>query len=204
MTEEFNPCAPPSSSVEFVPEGGAWRDGEVVVLDRKGLLPPRCVKCNEPAEEPVRTSKVYWHHPAIYLMVLLNILILLPACRSAPSDPATDALLKKTAGDFNLVASGEPADKERKLLSTTPGPGRTLTFHYRIRKFSSADVKTDPLQRYAESLRGELPGKINRTELFQDLSRNRVALVYEYAGADGARLFEIRMEPEPGKGYRLK
>ena len=28
-----------------------------------GALPPRCVKCNEPALQPMVTRKIYWHNP---------------------------------------------------------------------------------------------------------------------------------------------
>jgi hypothetical protein len=38
-------------------------------------LPRRCVKCNEPAHEPTKARKVYWHHPALYLLLLANVII---------------------------------------------------------------------------------------------------------------------------------
>jgi hypothetical protein len=75
MPEVQNPYAPPKSSLE--PEGvrGFWRDGKILVLRMGSLLPNRCVKCNAPAEEPIKQRKVYWHHPVIYLVLFLNVLI---------------------------------------------------------------------------------------------------------------------------------
>ncbi len=73
----MNPYAPPSSTLEPSPQGHAWRDQNLVVLGRQGLLPRRCVKCNGPALEPIKSRKVYWHHPAVYFTILLNILIYL-------------------------------------------------------------------------------------------------------------------------------
>ena len=78
-----NPYAPPQANVDLKsPEGGVWHEGRsVVVVDRGSDLPPRCVRCNAPAVEPVRKRRYYWHHPAWYLLLIafpfLNILVLL-------------------------------------------------------------------------------------------------------------------------------
>jgi hypothetical protein len=45
----------------------------VTVLNAQ--LPDRCVKCNEFADGPTKTRKVFWHHPAVYLLVVINVLI---------------------------------------------------------------------------------------------------------------------------------
>ncbi|HTU68620.1 MAG TPA: hypothetical protein VMF52_21955 [Steroidobacteraceae bacterium] len=79
---EFNPYAPSQASMASRPvSAGAgenvWRDGSVVVMLHGASLPHRCVKCNQPAEEPVKTRTVYYAHPAIYLLLLINFLILL-------------------------------------------------------------------------------------------------------------------------------
>lgn len=57
--------------------GGATvaRYGKQLVMSRDAQLPDRCVKCNS-AEGVTRLQRnLYWHHPAIYLCLLLNILI---------------------------------------------------------------------------------------------------------------------------------
>jgi hypothetical protein len=46
------------------------------VLSREATaLPTRCVKCNEPAAEPTKARKLYWHSSWIYLLIVVNILI---------------------------------------------------------------------------------------------------------------------------------
>lgn len=142
--------------------------------------------------------------PSRLLSTLVVGLCLLLGChRNAPSDPAVDAFLRQAAEDFNRVAGLDFPDKERKLVAATPGPGRRLGFAYRIRGFAAADRSTDRAKRYAQALRAELPGKVNQAEIFQNLARHQVKLVYDYAGMDGAPLFRIQLRPEPGKGYRL-
>jgi hypothetical protein len=79
--DERNPYAPSRASLAGAAatpaagSGGAWRDGNVLVLSPDASLPHRCVKCNEPAEEPTKSRKVYWHSSWIYLLFLVNILI---------------------------------------------------------------------------------------------------------------------------------
>ncbi len=78
--DQHNPYAPSRASLAgaaVIPaeSGGIWRDGAVLVLSPEASLPPRCVKCNEPAEEPTKSRRVYWHSPWIYLLILLNIII---------------------------------------------------------------------------------------------------------------------------------
>lgn len=79
--DKHNPYAPSRASLAGAAttpaegSGGAWRDGTVLVLSPDASLPHRCVKCNEPAEEPTKSRRVYWHSPWIYLLILINILI---------------------------------------------------------------------------------------------------------------------------------
>jgi hypothetical protein len=53
----------------------AWRDERVMVMVPDAPIPHRCVKCNDPVEQPTKTRKVYWHNPWLYLLLLLNVLI---------------------------------------------------------------------------------------------------------------------------------
>ena len=82
LMEQRNPYAPSLASMErgigplSQSEGvGVWRDGKVLVTSLDAVMPERCVKCNEPADEPTKARKVFWHHPLIYLLVLLNVVL---------------------------------------------------------------------------------------------------------------------------------
>jgi len=55
---------------------GVWRDKSTLVMSKDAQLPDRCVKCNEPTVERLK-RRLSWHHPAIYLIVLVALLIYL-------------------------------------------------------------------------------------------------------------------------------
>jgi hypothetical protein len=80
---QHNPYAPSKATLNARDKAGSgsgqnvWRDGKWLVMDRNASLPHRCVKCNAPAEEPTKPRKLYWHHPAIYLLILFQIIIYL-------------------------------------------------------------------------------------------------------------------------------
>lgn len=79
---QHNPYAPPQARVTARPmtldEGTqVWREGELVVLSPSGDLPPRCVRCNADAEQPVKERTVYWHTPWLYILILVSLLIYL-------------------------------------------------------------------------------------------------------------------------------
>ncbi|MCP2730852.1 hypothetical protein [Limnofasciculus baicalensis] len=52
-----------------------WRAGNILVMRRGAQLPDRCIKTNQPANGKRFKAILYWHHPAIYLVILLNLLI---------------------------------------------------------------------------------------------------------------------------------
>ena len=54
-----------------------WRQGPTLVMHRDAELPDRCVKCNTPANGVKLRRNLYWHHPGLYLLILLNLLIYL-------------------------------------------------------------------------------------------------------------------------------
>lgn len=51
-----------------------WRDNSTLVMTKEALLPNRCIKCNEPTGERLK-RKLTWHHPALYLTILISILV---------------------------------------------------------------------------------------------------------------------------------
>jgi hypothetical protein len=77
----LNPYAPSRASLtatdraSAVDDNAVWRDGNVLVTLVDAEMPHRCIKCNEPADEPTKKRKVYWHHWALYLLILINALI---------------------------------------------------------------------------------------------------------------------------------
>lgn len=76
----FNPYQAPKAPLYVAPtrvelDGDCWREGSVLVVRAECKLPPRCIKCNAPAIEPIKHRRYYWHSPAWYLLILLNILI---------------------------------------------------------------------------------------------------------------------------------
>ncbi|MFO0906094.1 MAG: hypothetical protein U0939_24010 [Pirellulales bacterium] len=68
-----NPYAAPTLAPQSM-QGGVWRQGNLLVMHREAPLPPRCVKTNQPATGTLK-RKLYWHHPAIYAALLLNLII---------------------------------------------------------------------------------------------------------------------------------
>lgn len=73
--KEHNVYATPKSWDQQRVTTNCKRDGKYVLVPVGSDLPPRCVICNEPALTPIKKRKVYWHHPAWYLLILFNILI---------------------------------------------------------------------------------------------------------------------------------
>jgi hypothetical protein len=53
------------------------RDGEkmIVPVMQPAVLPPFCVKCGAPANGKPVVKTFSWHHPALYLVILVGLLI---------------------------------------------------------------------------------------------------------------------------------
>lgn len=51
-----------------------WRAQSLLVMTKEALLPGRCVKCNAYTDERLK-RKLTWHHPALYLLIFVSILI---------------------------------------------------------------------------------------------------------------------------------
>jgi len=54
---------------------GVWRDRKLLVMNKHATLPDICVKSNEPCQGRRLKRNMYWHHPALFVTVLLGILI---------------------------------------------------------------------------------------------------------------------------------
>lgn len=81
MSMHRNPYAPSSAVLGDrsgpVEAEGCWRDGALLIVTHNSVLPKRCVKCNAPTELPIKERKLYWHHPGIYLVLVINVLLYL-------------------------------------------------------------------------------------------------------------------------------
>lgn len=66
---------PPPPSVGL-PNSGVWRDRSTLVMSKDAHLPDRCIKCNAFTNGRLR-RKFAWHHPAIYILLLVAWLIYL-------------------------------------------------------------------------------------------------------------------------------
>jgi hypothetical protein len=71
-----NPYAPSRASLTATDRASAtgdnsvWRDDNVLITLVDSAMPHRCIKCNEPADEPTKKRRVYWHHSALYLLLI--------------------------------------------------------------------------------------------------------------------------------------
>ena len=54
---------------------GLWRSKNQLVTRSENPFPDRCVRCNGPANGYRLKRTLYWHPPAYYLIILLNLLI---------------------------------------------------------------------------------------------------------------------------------
>lgn len=50
-----------------------WRNKSVLVMNKRALLPDRCVKCNAPTQHRLKRN-LRWHHPAIYILIVGGLL----------------------------------------------------------------------------------------------------------------------------------
>ena len=79
FAEEINPYAAPRETGYMPTTGvpgfaGLWRQGSVLVMHKMAPLPNVCLKSNQPATGRLKRS-LSWHHPAIYLLILLHLFI---------------------------------------------------------------------------------------------------------------------------------
>ena len=67
---------PPPPGPPPVVTGGTWREGSTLVMSKDASLPDHCVKCDAPANVRLKRN-LSWHHPALFLLLLLAWLIYL-------------------------------------------------------------------------------------------------------------------------------
>ncbi len=79
-----------------------WRDGTSVVARRGAPLPPRCVKCNAPADLPTKFRTLSWVPPAYYLLIvaggILFVIVFAVFARRAAVNPGLCRRHKRRRG----------------------------------------------------------------------------------------------------------
>jgi hypothetical protein len=78
---DFHACAQCKPSVvakiaRGEPVGTIWRHGKQLVALVNTPLLDRCVKCNAPSEGNRLKRNFYWHHPALYFLVIFPGLLI--------------------------------------------------------------------------------------------------------------------------------
>ncbi len=76
---ETNPYAAPTYEQAILPRqsdfsNAIFQKNGVLIVHKNAQLPDRCIKSNEPTQSRLKRA-LYWHHPALYLLILLHILI---------------------------------------------------------------------------------------------------------------------------------
>lgn len=83
LADSMNPYAAPRQESGYLPGSpigplpplaGLWRQGNLLVMHKAAPLPDICRLSNQPAKRRLKRS-LSWHHPAVYLLVLLHLLI---------------------------------------------------------------------------------------------------------------------------------
>lgn len=82
MGDDLNPYVAPKTDVNDglgnpSPQNTYWRSGALLMARNGAVLPPRCVKCNAEAAAPMKKQRFYWHHPAWFAFVLINVFVYL-------------------------------------------------------------------------------------------------------------------------------
>jgi hypothetical protein len=72
-----NPYRPPSARVDDASRafgGRVWREGKILHMTQGASLPPRCVRCNAPADTRLE-RRMYWHSPWLAFLILAGVLV---------------------------------------------------------------------------------------------------------------------------------
>ena len=70
------PTSPPTSPQTAALTTTVFRRGKLLITPAPGTeLPPRCVKCNVEVNRKLRKKVLYWHHPALLLLILAGVLV---------------------------------------------------------------------------------------------------------------------------------
>ena len=66
---------PPPTAGRYPSTVGVWRESNKLVMGKDATLPDRCVKCDAPANGIRLRRRLSWHHPALYLLIFVTLLL---------------------------------------------------------------------------------------------------------------------------------
>lgn len=78
LVDTNNPYQPSAASLhvgQHSSDGAYWRENDLLVTDLHAVLPPRCIKCGALARLPMKEHTYQWHHRALLLVLVLNLVI---------------------------------------------------------------------------------------------------------------------------------
>ena len=111
---------------------------------------------------------------------------------SERNDMGTDEALRQASNNLN---SGLPLmiDKETRLESTMPGPGKRWTHLYTLVSVNSSEVTQQQLQ-YA--LGANIKNGVCTNKEMADFVKSGVQIVYRYRGSDGGIIGDVVVNPQ--------
>ncbi|MGH8562748.1 MAG: hypothetical protein ACREXW_01155 [Gammaproteobacteria bacterium] len=110
---------------------------------------------------------------------------------SAAMSPDLDAVLAKTASTLNARLP-MMVDKDTRLDSTIPGPGKNFTYVYTLPAYRSAEL--DPATTMAAVtpyVKGNTCGLTDMKGFF----KNGISVIYLYRGNDGREIGRVTVSP---------
>lgn len=148
-----------------------------------GLLLSSCSEPqNKPAEQRARAK----------IQAIIN----------APSQPVEQpkagvdvAIQEALRQASNKINGGLPmmVDKETRLESTVPGPGKKWTYLYTITSATSSDISQIELQ---DALAVVIRNGVCTSEDMAVFVKNGVQIIYRYRGSDGGIIGDIVVNPQ--------
>ena len=111
------------------------------------------------------------------------------------SDRTEGAIEEALRQASNQVNSGLPmmVDKETRLDSTMPGPGKRWTYLYTITSTSSSEVSQQQLQ---NALGSNIKSYVCSNKDMVAFVKNGVQIIYKYRGNDGKIIGDIIVNPQ--------
>ncbi len=99
---------PPPSAGTYPSTVGVWRESNKLVMGKDATLPDRCVKCDAPAHGIRLRRRLSWHHPALYLLIFVTLLLYIVV-----------ALIVRQTANIEIGLCEEHQAKRRRNIAIT-------------------------------------------------------------------------------------